>query len=1059
MRKQNADVRLYLAFADGLSLAILLDWHYTFCMLAITLFGRPQIRLDDQELIISRRKSRALIYFLASQDQPVLRQQLLSIFWADLPRPAAQQTLRTTLHGLRRSLGDWIAAQEDWVGLSEQVWVDARQFERQLNETTDDIPALEQTLELYRGEFLEGFSLTAAQPFEDWLTVNREHYRRLAIRGWSALAGLYETQGDYQRALEKLERALAINRLQEDLQRDVIRLLYQSGDRPAAILRYDELRRLLDEEMGVPPMVETRALYDDILHDRLQPRALQPAGAMRRAPRRAPGQFVAVQESDVLPFIGRFLELRALQELTLLPGLVLIEGEAGVGKTRLVQQFLGQLDRIILIGRCRELEQSLPYYPLIEALRSLWSQPNWPDLSAQLLRQVPAIWLAEVARLLPELEETAVPLVSPRPADEARLWEGVRQFLNGIARLRPTTIFIDDLHWADAATLGLLGYLLRHTGGTPLRYLATMRPPALRSPLVPFIQMLVRENRLARLPLARLSNTEVLAIARALQVQNAEALADWLFKSSEGNAYILAELVRHARRVGLLSREGVFHADQLPAEPIVPQTVFSLIQSRLMRLSDAARRVLDAAVAQGREFEFKVVSQASGLSESAALDAIDELQAAGLILPQQDSWFQFDHPLTMEVAYQEVGDLRHRRMHRRVGEALEQLYVDRLEQIAGQLAWHFFEGEAPRRGARYAFLAGKQAERLAAWNEAVEFYGLAARGAAGAERLSALLALARAHFKAAHFPQASETLREALALAEASQADRSQTDHIRLELARTLLLQARYSEVIALAQQVCRSADPEVAIIAEMTWGTALSIEGADLQAASEHLEIAQSLWSDLPDAPLTLLAQIQFELGSVAAQQGDLELAVSYYRQSLVAASQIGDEALEQLALAHNNLAYHLHLLGDPAAVEYAEQGLALTELKGLLGVQPYLYSTLGEIALAAGELEKAEQYFNQGLALAERFSVRERIAGLNANLGRIAAARGQKSRAIHLLSTALGQADSLGVHHLAAQIRLWLAPLLPPEEGQRRLAEARSFAQSSGRKRLLQEIERLEK
>ncbi len=1034
-------------------------------MLTITLFGQPQIYLEDQELTIARRKSRALVYFLAAQDQPVLRQLLLSIFWADLPRPAAQQTLRTTLHGLRRALGDWILVQEDRLGLSDRVWVDARQFEKQLSEASDDSAALEQALALYQGEFLEGFSLATEQPFEDWLTVTREHYRRMAIRGWSTLASLYETRGDYQRALETLERALAINPLQEDLQRDAIRLLYLSGDRPGAILRYDKLRRLLDEEMGVPPMVETRALYDDILHDRLRPKSLQPIKAIRSAPPQTFGQVVAGQDNDMLPFAGRYLELQALQGLALLPVLVLIEGEAGVGKTRLAQQFLAQSDQVVLIGRCRELEQSLPYYPVIEALRSLWSHPAWLDLSTQLLREVPAVWLAEVARLLPELGEIATPPGTPRPAEEARLWEGVRQFLNSLAHLRPVTLFIDDLHWADSATLGLLGYLLRNTGETPLRYLATMRPLALRSPVAPFIQTLTRDNRLARLPLARLSEADVLAIARALRVQNSELLADWLFKTSEGNAYILAELVRHARQVGLLSREGVFHADQLPAEPVVPQTVFSLIQARLRRLSDAARRVLDAAVAQGREFEFQVVSQAAGLSESAALDALDELQMAGLIAPRQDlprygSWFQFDHSLTMEVAYQEIGDLRHRRMHRRVAEAMEHLYAERLDQIAGQLAWHFSEGELPERGARYAFLAGAQAERLAAWNEAIKFYELAAGGAAGADRLPALTALARAHSKAGHFPHASETLREALALAEASHADRAQIDQIRLDLARTFFPQGRYSEAIALAQQVCRSANPESAIIAETTWGTALSIEGADLQAAWERLEAAQSLWFGLPGAPLTLLAHIQFELGNVAAQQGDLERAISYYRQSFATAARIGgDEAAEQLALAYNNLAYHLHLLGDPSAVEYARQGLALTEQKGLLGMQPFLYSTLGEIALSAGELEEAEQYFNQGLALAERFSVQERIAGLNANLGRLAAARGQKNRAIYRLSIALAQADSLGVHHLAAQIRIWLAPLLPPEERHQRLVEARAFAQSSGRKRLLQEIERLEK
>jgi tetratricopeptide (TPR) repeat protein len=207
------------------------------------------------------------------------------------------------------------------------------------------------------------------------------------------------------------------------------------------------------------------------------------------------------------------------------------------------------------------------------------------------------------------------------------------------------------------------------------------------------------------------------------------------------------------------------------------------------------------------------------------------------------------------------------------------------------------------------------------------------------------------------------------------------------------------------------------------------------------------------------LLAQIQFELGSVAAQQGDLATAVEYYRQALLTASSAeGDHALEQRILSSNNLAYHLHLLGDPSAAQYARQGVELAQEKGRLGMLTFLYSTQGEIALAAGDLETADERFAAGLALAERFAVPERIAGLTANLGLTALRRGEKDLAIYNLSQALGQADALGAAHLGAQIRLWLAPLLPPVPARRRLAEARAFAEATGRARLLDEVARVE-
>ena len=127
-------------------------------------------------------------------------------------------------------------------------------------------------------------------------------------------------------------------------------------------------------------------------------------------------------------------------------------------------------------------------------------------------------------------------------------------------------------------------------------------------------------------------------------------------------------------------------------------------------------------------------------------------------------------------------------------------------------------------------------------------------------------------------------------------------------------------------------------------------------------------------------------------------------------------------------------------------------------MSLLPFVLSTQGEIALAAGDFGLAEAAFAEGLELAEQFGNAERVAGLTANLGRLAAARGETALAIHRLSAAMTRADALGTQHLAAQIRLWLAPHLPPAEARATLAEARAIAESGQRRRLLEEIQRLE-
>lgn len=1063
-------------------------------MLSVDLLGPPRLSRGAAPLRLARRKSRALVYYLAAHARPVLREHLLNVLWPDLDRPAAQQTLRTTLHGLRQVLGPALVTDDGGLSLAPDTQVDARQFEAGLER--GDLAA---ALALYRGDFLEGFSLADAPGFDDWSAVERERYRRLAVRGLAALAGEHEAQGHYAAALETIERALAFDALQEDLQRTALRLHYLAGDRAGAIRRYAHLRQLLDDEMGVLPMAETRALYDAIVTDNFpRPSAAGAAlagavGPVREAPAAPPAA------PPQVPFAGRAGELALLRAQLgpqTPPGarrLVLIEGEPGIGKTRLAQEFLQAAGGLALWGSARELEQALPYQPIIEALRHLLAHPAWPALQAGLQAGgLAPVWLAEMGRLLPEL--TAGQASAGLAPDEPRLWEGVHQFLAAVARQRRVAFFLDDVQWADASTLALLNYLHRRAraDGADVLYLIAARPGPVGTPLAALLQNLIREDRLARLSLSRLGPAEVAELARQWAVARGQAppeavethaLAAWLLSASEGNPYVLVELLRHACERGLLGPQGRLQLEALGEAPVVPQTVYSLIQSRLARLSDAARRVLDAGVAAGREFAFEVVSRAAGLSEAAALDALDELRAAALIHPVPApgaaesagshpqahpplTYYAFDHNLTMEVAFREVGEPRHRRLHRRVAEALEQIYGRQgLDAIAGVLAWHFAEGREPERAAPYAWRAGQLAAGLAAWTEAAAFLEQALQATAGAaERQAIAQRLGEVYLNAGESAHAAETLRLALTMAR-DRDDQAGVELIQLQLARAQLTQARYAEVRRLAEQVLGATpSDENAAAAEFLVGTAYSLEGADLASASAHLQAALDRLRAAEahgQVDEGRRAQVVFELGGVAAQRGDLPAAVALYRQAIDIADQSDSEtARPYQVLGRNNLAYHLHLLspGSAEARGHAQAGLRLAQAQGLFALTTYLYSTLGEIALGEGDLGAAEASFNEGLALARRVPMPERIAGLTANLGLVARARGESALALHRLSAAMAQADALGTRHLAAQIRLWLAPLLPAAEARARLAEARAFAESGGRARLLAEAAAVE-
>jgi predicted ATPase len=221
--------------------------------------------------------------------------------------------------------------------------------------------------------------------------------------------------------------------------------------------------------------------------------------------------------------------------------------------------------------------------------------------------------------------------------------------LIALSRIQPIALFIDDVQWADAATLGLLGYLVRVTAASanPMVFVAASRPVEPRTASALLIQTLTREGRVLRLVLDRLSSTDTIALAQ-ISPAFAYPLAGWLMQQSEGNPYILSELISHARLSGILQPDGTVNLMALSSSPVVPPSIYSLIRP-LARLSDPARRILDAAVAMGRVFEPAKSPPARLLSQTMprstrwmnCVPRADRTPGIGRIEPF------FDHSLTM----------------------------------------------------------------------------------------------------------------------------------------------------------------------------------------------------------------------------------------------------------------------------------------------------------------------------------------------------------------------------------------------------------------------------
>jgi DNA-binding SARP family transcriptional activator len=1029
-----------------------------FPILEIQLFGVPRLLLNGQVVDSLRRKNRALLYYSAAQGGKSTREKLLSFFWPDHERSTAQPILRTMIHDLRKFLGEAIEVDDQNIALGPGTSIDVQDFSRAVQSTLADVQKLTEALSLYKGDFLDGFSLSDSPQFDDWVSSERERYQLMAMHGLADLSHRHEAKRNYSAALEFARRALAFNPFQENVQRDVMRLLYLNGDRAGVIQEYEALRKLMDEELGVPPMPETRALYDSIITDTFSPHLTE-----------SPSQFSTTNisvEKHLLPFLGRDAELETLKEQLSTGKLILLEGDPGIGKTRLAFELIASETRrksaLVLQGIAYELEQGLPYQPVVDAIRKWLVQPDGKVLFAQL--DLEPVWRAEIARLLPELLTQFTDIPAPtQPADEARLWEALLQFFRVMSLHQQVWLFLDDLHWADAATIAWLGYLIRHIpSSSSLKILATSRPLDGQTNLMKLLQALKREDRLTQMHLSVLPESVMQQMAVTLSEDHNEQFSQWLIQNAEGNPFFITELVRYAYGTGLLNEDGTLDLELFHSTPTIPPTIQNLIESRLLHLAENARRILHLAAIFGREFDVELIRQVSAFSETETLDAIEELQTAHLINPLRADKFTFDHSLTMEVALNDMSEARRRSLHRHVAEALETIYQNNLDPVSGVIARHFMDGNVPDQAKAYWFRAGQFATNLAAWVEALAFYKQALDlETTPMKRTRVILATGAAHFHKGDFALASEDHRSAIEWAQLSQS-LSLLEDAYLGLSLSLYPQARFTEAIDVAKQLRESGPPELALCAEFIWGASLAVESAHPVDAEYHLREAERMLHERQgnfESQITTV-QISYSLASVFGQQGRSREAVEEFLKVLDMMER-GEGTLDTLRniMLYNNLAYQLHLLGDPSAATYIQYGIQLAQERGSLSHLPYLYSTSGEIALAAEDLDTAEKYFRDGLRLAEQIPLRERIAGITANLGLVAKARGEMGLAREQLQKALTLVGPLGNHHLEVRIRIWLAPLLAAQDARSCLNSARVLAERDGLYGLLGEIEQLEK
>jgi len=672
---------------------------------------------------------------------------------------------------------------------------------------------------------------------------------------------------------------------------------------------------------------------------------------------------------------------------------VLITGEAGMGKSRLVAEAKSLATTngfSILQGNCFESDRSLPYAPLLDLLHSFCMNCS----NAEILSAFGS-GASEILKLLPELaprlpELTPTPALEP-DAERRRLMNALVQFFISRGSL---LIVIEDLHWCDDDSLEFLHHLARRLSSTPTLLLLTYRTDETHPALDHFLAELNRERLALELTLQRLSMAEVDKMLRAifeLDHPVSAAFQQNLYILTEGNPFFIEETLKALTASGSIYLEKG-HWEHKPTNELqIPRSIQDTVHRRSERLSEKARGLLDLAAVAGRRFDFGLLQELTKMDERKLLVLIKELVAAQLVIEETADQFAFRHALTREAVYLSLLIRERKKYHGQVAEVLERMYAGSLDTRVSNLAYHAYEAGNWAKTLEYSQLAGEKAQALYAPHSAVEQF---TRALDAAQHLAVpCIALYRARGQAhetignfdeacADFEQVLNSAREAydeetewqalidLGFLWAARDYQRTGDYFReaLDLAR------RMNNLVILAHSLNRFGN----------WNA--NIGNLD-EALSIHRE-ALDAFEGLNDRPG--LAETLDLLGMASQINGDVVQATKHYQRAVQLFHKLDNRRGLVSSLATLTLCgpSYMH---DPSvspfslaeAVQYGEQALKIAREIGWRSGEIYSLYCLGINLGPQGEYQRALELLESALEISQEIEHDQWILGAHCDLG----------------------------------------------------------------------------
>lgn len=921
----------------------------------IELFGTLRVTENQHTLNVVGKRTVCLFAYLVLHPRARHPREILAeILSQDAEPERVRRNFSDALYRLRRALGaGWLDVEGQTVALrgGADLWVDVWEFERLAART--DLDALEAAAALYKGDLLP-------EIYDDWILLPRLSLQEKYLSILETLTTRYEAQNELRRALSYAQRWIGMDSLNESAHQVYLRLLGRLRRRTQALAHYESIQKLFQTELGVEPLPETQAL---VL-------------AIRREAESDP---VAIPTIERTRFVGRSVEfssgLACIERIQAgHGGLLCIEGEAGIGKSRLLRELASSAQwRKVAIsqGAASEYPGASPFSPLIDALQPLVGGAR----TSHLENLLPPETLAALAALY-EPWRALAPLPELPPAQaRQRFHQSFITLMQTLARLAPHVLILDDLHWADAALWELLDALVPQMSNASLLLILAYRRSEIERNLG--WEVLQRWDRAGYLKTITLGPLDVQDVAQLLpEAERAEA--GRVFALTGGNPFYITEY---------LSREGRALGKDF-------------IGARLGMLSTAARAALEAAAVLGEQVAFRLWSAVAQESPLTLATVSEELTDRYFLQPTA-AGYAFVHDVLRNAVYDSIEPARRRLLHSRAADALATLAPENWRARAFQLERARRKIEAI---AAYRQVGAQESERFA-FREAQEAFTRALTllpVAPSVERVEIALAFAQTCDILGERERAQAALDAARRGAQALQHDLLTLQAL-LASGRLAARQGRIGEAAAWldeAMALAQRLDDRIQEFEAMFWRGDLDARRGDPAAAkaayTRALELAQRA------ACLAGQGRALRGLGNVTRMMGEPEQAIPLLEQAVALHRAVGDRYGE--LVTYTNVLAALYELGAwDRLLTLTSEALALAETLGDRLVAAVIRHMQGLAAYTLGDWDVARETLPRVIKDCELTGDR-RTAGLAMNVlglveqdaGNLAVARAWFERAL---------------------------------------------------------------